>query len=221
MSPQATTVSGLGLSFFGSMTASISHEIKNALAIINENAGLLGDLAMLITKGRELSPERLHSLSENIRRQVQRADEIIRRLNRFSHSAHEPAALTSMQDIFDFTAALTARLATMKGVTVTVAQGATIQATVRPFVVENLLWICLKEVLATTENSRSIELLAEEDGGVVVITLNLGAGLPIADIECRARAEGEAILTAMNAVIACDLESDRIRISVPKEGKIQ
>ena len=216
MSQQSETVSDLGISFFGSMTASISHEIKNALAIINENAGLLGDLALLINKGRELSPERLHSLSENIRRQVQRADEIIRRLNRFAHSAHEPAALTSMQEIFDFTAALTARLAAMKGVTVTMAQGAAIQATVRPFVIENLLWICLKEVLAVTESSRSIELAAEQDGGTVVITVNLGTGLPVADIENRARAEGQAILAAMNAVMTCDAESDRITISIPR-----
>ena len=32
-----------GFQFFGKMSASISHEIKNALAIINENAGLLED----------------------------------------------------------------------------------------------------------------------------------------------------------------------------------
>ena len=216
MSQQLESVNALGLSFFGSMTASISHEIKNALAIINENAGLLGDLALLATKGRELSPDRLHSLSENIRRQVQRADEIIRRLNRFAHSAHEPEALTSMQEIFDFTAALTARLAAMKSVTVTVTQGAAIQATVRSFVVENLLWICLKEVLAATESGRTVELAAEEDNGTMMITLNLGARLPMADIENRARTEGQAILTAMNAVMTCDAANGRITISIPK-----
>ena len=34
---------GTGLQFFGKMTASISHEIKNVMAIINESAGLLDD----------------------------------------------------------------------------------------------------------------------------------------------------------------------------------
>ena len=33
-----------GLFFFGKMSASISHELKNVLAIINENAGLAEDL---------------------------------------------------------------------------------------------------------------------------------------------------------------------------------
>jgi hypothetical protein len=35
-----------GLQFFGKMSASISHEIKNVMAIINENAGLLEDLTV-------------------------------------------------------------------------------------------------------------------------------------------------------------------------------
>ena len=33
-----------GLRFFGKVNASISHEIRNALAVINENAGLIKDL---------------------------------------------------------------------------------------------------------------------------------------------------------------------------------
>ena len=48
-----------GVRFFGEMSASISHEIKNVLAIINENAGLLQDMVMMIEKGSPLSPERL------------------------------------------------------------------------------------------------------------------------------------------------------------------
>jgi hypothetical protein len=34
-----------GLQFFGKISASVSHEIKNVLAVIGENAGLLEDLA--------------------------------------------------------------------------------------------------------------------------------------------------------------------------------
>ena len=35
------------LTFFGKVNASISHELKNILAIISETAGLLGDLVHL------------------------------------------------------------------------------------------------------------------------------------------------------------------------------
>jgi hypothetical protein len=36
--------------FFGEISASISHEIKNVLAIINENAGLLQDMVMMMKR---------------------------------------------------------------------------------------------------------------------------------------------------------------------------
>ena len=35
-----------GLRFFGKINSSISHEMRNVLAIINENAGLMKDLMM-------------------------------------------------------------------------------------------------------------------------------------------------------------------------------
>ena len=39
------------LQFFGRVSASISHELKNVLAIINENAGLLEDFTLMGDRG--------------------------------------------------------------------------------------------------------------------------------------------------------------------------
>ncbi|MGA6927645.1 MAG: hypothetical protein WBY88_18290, partial [Desulfosarcina sp.] len=66
--PQALAIEGVR--FFGEMSASISHEIKNVLAIIHENAGLLQDLLMMSEKGLPLSSERLSRLAQSILRQV-------------------------------------------------------------------------------------------------------------------------------------------------------
>jgi len=41
------------LRFFGKIVASISHEIKNVMAIINEKAGLIKDLTLMAEKGVE------------------------------------------------------------------------------------------------------------------------------------------------------------------------
>jgi len=59
MGAKLETDAETGLQFFGKMTASISHEIKNVLAIINENAGLLEDLALMADGGAEIEPQRL------------------------------------------------------------------------------------------------------------------------------------------------------------------
>ena len=59
-----------GILFFGKVSASVSHEIKNVLAIINESAGLLEDFSLMAEQGIALDPVRLRTLSENIRKQV-------------------------------------------------------------------------------------------------------------------------------------------------------
>jgi len=96
MDVKLTVLGETGLRFFGKMSAANAHEIKNALAIINENAGLLEDLVLFAEQGAPLDPERLKRLAKTIKQQVARADEIAKSTNRFSHSIdqeHGPADL--------------------------------------------------------------------------------------------------------------------------------
>jgi len=79
----------MGVRFFGRMSASISHEIKNVLAIINENAGLLDDFALMAEKGMPLDPRRLGKVAESLMKQVRRADAIVRNMNKFAHSVDD------------------------------------------------------------------------------------------------------------------------------------
>ncbi len=216
MDSTVDAASTLGLQFSGSMTASISHELKNVLAIVNENGGLLGDLAMLVAKGRPLDPERLKTISGNIHRQVQRADVIIKRLNRFAHSAHEQASSQDIREVLAFTAALAARLATMKGVTFAVVPGDPVQVEVRPFALENLLWLCLKHLLAVTEGDRTVEMDAAESGGRVILTLRLGQGLPVTEIAARAAAEGQPLLAALGAEVRADAPAGVLQVTLPR-----
>ena len=216
MNPTVDAANTLGLQFSGSMTASISHELKNVLAIINENGGLLGDLAMLVEKGRPLDPERLKTISGNIHRQVQRADVIIKRLNRFAHSAHEQASSQDIREIFSFTAALAARLAAMKGVTFTVVEGKPVQAEVRPFTLENLLWLCLKHVLAMTTGDRVVAFDAAEEGNQVVLTLRLGEDLPLTEIIARTEAEAQPLLTVLGAEFRTEAQAGLLQLTLPR-----
>ena len=83
MTTMIDAVGEQGLRFFGSTTASVSHELKNALAIIKESAGLLNDYMTMIDKGRPITPDRLRTVTARIEGQVQRSDQLIRSLNRF------------------------------------------------------------------------------------------------------------------------------------------
>ena len=211
------TANTLGLLFFGTMTASMSHEIKNALAIVNENAGLLEDLLLLAEKGRPLSPERLKTLAADIHRQVQRADGIVGRLNRFAHSAGQPVITTDTGEIFDFTTALAARVATMKGVTITVAPGPPVELQVRPFVVENLIWICLENFFPVSAGNQTVQLGAENADSHVAIGLQFDQGVPVDEIGKQVTQKAQPLLVTLQAEMRVDAERSVIRLTLPKK----
>lgn len=215
MSANRDSASELGLDFFGNMTASISHELKNALAIVNENAGLLGDLALLMEKGRPLSPERLVSLAGNIRRQVQRADDIIRRLNRFAHSAHEPAASTDLGEVLAFTVALADRLATMKGVALTVEAGEPVTVEVRPFVLENLLWFCLQQLFTAAGSGTTVALAAEAEGATALVRIRCAAGTEVNAAATEVERAGQPLLAELQAQLGVAPTGNALLLSLP------
>src|SRR4030067_193492 len=89
-----------GLAFFGSITASFSHEINNIMAIIGELAGLMEDLLRVADLGHPPQLERFRRVSERIGTQVKRGEEMIKRLNRFAHTMDEPVKTIEMIHLF-------------------------------------------------------------------------------------------------------------------------
>jgi len=104
------------LVFFGTITASLSHELKNVLATINEFSGLLDDLTRGAAAGRSLSPERLQSVCGKIQKQIRRGEVIIQRLNRFSHSVDEPGRQVDIKVVLGEICDLCHRFADLKQV---------------------------------------------------------------------------------------------------------
>ena len=90
-----------GLQFLGRQTASQSHEVTNVLNIINEMAGLMGDLLYSAGQGRPLDPDRLTQLTTKIAAQVKRGNQIVRAINQFGHSADKPLAVFDVQAVLE------------------------------------------------------------------------------------------------------------------------
>jgi hypothetical protein len=130
-----------GIRFFGEISASISHEIKNVLAIINENAGLLQDMIMMSEKGLPLNPERLSKLAHSISGQVARGDRIVKGMNQFAHSADVSTETVDVGAVVHFVSDLAARLIAMKGAAPQIdAPLASVTTTTNRFFLENLVW---------------------------------------------------------------------------------
>lgn len=104
------------LSFFGKMTAGFTHEVKNVLAIIKENAGLMEDILLMARGGSPPNLERLSRAIASIREQADRGVELSSRFNRFAHSADHPRVRLDLNMVLDHLSLLVERFARLKEV---------------------------------------------------------------------------------------------------------
>ena len=107
-----------GLSYFGRMGASISHEIKNCLAIMNENAGLMSDHLMMAQKGVPPDVERFSGIVQRIEKQIVRADGIVKSLNTLSHSIDKPEQQIDLDEAVTLALGLGAKIIANKSLKV-------------------------------------------------------------------------------------------------------
>jgi C4-dicarboxylate-specific signal transduction histidine kinase len=104
------------LVFFGKVTASVTHELKNVFAIIKESGGLIEDLLAMGQESPILLKERLPRALSVIGTQVQRGVEITNRLNFFAHTTDEPLAKVDMNEMVENAVSLNRRLAKLRQV---------------------------------------------------------------------------------------------------------
>jgi C4-dicarboxylate-specific signal transduction histidine kinase len=104
------------IGFMGKVTASLSHEIKNTLAIINESVGLMGDLLRQDAPENWPQHSRLTELTASIEEQIQRSADIIKRLNQFAHSMDKSLVDLDLNETVRQTVVLAQRFATLRRV---------------------------------------------------------------------------------------------------------
>ncbi len=152
-----------GLKFFGLMTASVSHELKNVLAILNENAGLIQDLTLMTQKGAPLNVERMSSVADRFAAQIARADGIIKDLNRFAHTVDNGTAKTDVCEMLRLSVALSKRFASMRGVTIDLDHlPSSVFVTTNPFFLNYLIWLCLDYAMDAAGEPKRIVITCQQ-----------------------------------------------------------
>lgn len=163
MSEKIDVLGEAGLSFYSKVSASISHEIKNSLAVLNESAGFLEDLTLMAKKGRELDINRLETLAGSMLKQVKRSDTIVKNMNRLAHSLDEPWIQTDLNALVDLIKILSERTTVTRGFNVTAAVSDTpIMVETNPFFLKNLIWLILNFAMNRLENAKTIEIRPEK-----------------------------------------------------------
>jgi len=152
-----------GLVFFGRVSTSISHEIKNVLAIINENAGLLEDLVLMVEKGVPLDPERLERLAAIVRKQIVRADGIVKKMNQFAHSVDIAVDRVDLYETACFVTDLCDRMISLNRVSVNVIPPVSpVSVNTHRFYLQNMLWGCIEFIMEERKPGQEIEVVFEK-----------------------------------------------------------
>lgn len=217
MMTECDIVGETGLKFFGKISASVTHEIKNVLAIINENAGLMEDLAQLAEGGMPVDPERMKSLAQKVKHQIRRADGIVNNMNRFAHSADEAEQDVDLRDIIQLMSALCERLATVRGVRLAAeGNGNPLILRTNPFLLQNLIWLCLDFAIQDPDEAKTVVLIAE--------ATDKGAQLRIGGIRALRNVPGDAfpgpsekaLIGALRAELSIDVGQKQIVMMLPR-----
>jgi signal transduction histidine kinase len=206
-----------GLQFFGGISASISHEIKNVLAIVNENAGLLEDLTIMADRGKPIDPARLKMMAATLKKQVGRADGIIKNMNRLAHSIDQTVTTADLDQTIELVIALTARFAAMRGVKVDLqlpANPLTIKTA--PFYLMNLLWLCLDFSMSASGDEKQVELVVEETENSVRIRFRRLAGISAALLETFPSDREKNLLAVLEAALTAVPERKEVVLRLAK-----
>jgi hypothetical protein len=216
----------IGIGFFGTVMASISHELKNRIAIIKEQAGLLKDYSAMAQQGLEINTERLGRLGQGLTKQVAKADTILKNMNKFTHSADSLIRPTELNDLLRLSIFLAKHFADLHRISLKLhAADTPVKIITSPFFLMNLIWLCLETLICAADNpgTISIKLGTKDTGGgliriqsdaadlkaaeqVIPENLKLLAGVLEADVEWKNT--DNVLLVALQADIT---NNDRIR----------
>ncbi len=160
--------------FMGKITAGVTHEIKNVLAIIKESAGLLEDLISL-SQDDLPPPDKFLRVLTRINGQVTRGVDLSASLNAFAHTGDELRASVDLNQAVVQSAFLSQRFARLKRITLSAFPcEKPLVATTDPLAFQMLLFQCV-DLLMNLLGAGSVITLEPTDRDGVHVRIS-GAG---------------------------------------------
>jgi len=171
------------LAFFGRIGADVSHDMRNVLSIVAENAGLLDDQLALAESGKTLDREKLKKLSARITRQVARGTQTMEWFSRFAHAADEAdeeAASSDLTAITETMAALAERHVVLAGCKLEAdLPDEAIRVKANPFSLQHAVFSAIELILESLENGQVVTIKLAGRGATAVMSVSgsaAGAG---------------------------------------------
>ena len=202
------------LAFFGKVNASISHELKNIMAIISETAGLLNDLTEMATEGKKIEIETLKTCSKDIIEEIQRGFVTIKQMNAFSHSVDEPFKEVNLIEVLNLMIAISGFLSYACKVRFNPPEEKAPMVLTCPVRLQNVIYHILIFAFKSAGLEGEIQVVIHpEKDGYLGITFS---GLESLNAETFPVDKTKQIAGSIGAEILVNQDSQRIEILVPK-----
>jgi len=205
----------LQLRFIGKILAGFTHESKNYIAIVKESAGLIGDMIQLGKNSgddQESYLEIIHSIEE----QIEKATNLFRYLNRFSHRMDTELCTFNVNETLEELIALITRFANQKKISLEKNFQQDIPSiTNNPSLLQLLVFHFLEEQLTGLAKDSSLMLETSFSNGSVLVKIIARGNYQEAESE-KGLTNNEShvyIIDQLRGTIA--KENDLISISLP------
>ncbi len=197
--------------FQGKVIASISHELKNALATVGESAGLLEDL-LSDPHARGDDAQEIRLCAETISDELRRSFDIIRNLNVFAHTADEPLAEIEIGDLVGLAVTLSGYLAHSRPVSLAGIGEGPLRVSTCPLLLVDLLYRVLDSAFRLVPRGHEIEVAVCAVEGAVEVRLS---GLGKSEVDDLLPEEGRGIPGVLHASLIPEPEQGELGIRLP------
>jgi signal transduction histidine kinase len=202
------------LAFFGKINASISHELKNVMAIISETVGLLSDLSEMASTGSPVAPDVLTSCTASIAEEIERGFATIRQMNRFSHSVDTPVQSANLEALLELVINLTGYLSFAGKIRLKPCEDLKPTVVTCPFLLQAITYQALVNAFKIAgpkaEISVSIQTHNDLDWRIVFMGVNVSELHDFPDTITRRMAE------SIGVAIVRDTIAGRLELEVPQ-----
>jgi C4-dicarboxylate-specific signal transduction histidine kinase len=205
------------LAFFGSVTASVSHELSNVVCIVHQVTGLLTDLIAGSAEGHPVNVERLKVIRDRLSRQLKRGEEIVDHLNRFAHHVDERRAQLEVNGLIRNLVALAKRFAEMKGASLeAVCSEAEIYLVSDPFGFQHMVFTALERAFDAAGRGDALQVTVQPEKSGAAVTISGPRSVQLATEDLRL-AQVKALTAKLGGEIQLREEQDLelLRLEIP------
>lgn len=159
------------IAFFGKITAGITHELKNVLAVIKETSGLMGDLIDLTDNKSFQHKDRFQKSLSTIQKQIENGVTLLTNLNKFAHSPDQERAELDLYEIVKEMTILCGRSARLKNITLNAhPTNNKMKLTTCQVFLQMTLFSCIEYCISCLPKQKQIDIsIIQKDSGDYVI----------------------------------------------------